>query len=178
MTDIPDLNNGRVSLREYIEAILHEQDRALIQLAASQERALQALAAQQAREVFTLAESTEREVQTLAAAHAREVQELKANVLELARLHSEAHAREHNLSQTAVEKAEVNVNDRLAEMNKTFLARLDALASAGQLYRETMLDRVALIEKKDANLDGRFWALGVGLAILVVVINIAMKFLG
>jgi hypothetical protein len=187
MAETPDA----VSLREYIEAILHEQDRALQALAASQERALQVLATNNAREVATLAESTEREVKTLAAAHAREVAELKANVNELARLHSEAHAREHGLTQTAVEKAEQSLGVRLEGMNEL---RAQITGERGTYVTRDMLEaklggldgkvegalsgvgrRLGDLENKQANLDGRFLVLGGVLAFGLVVVEFVAR---
>jgi hypothetical protein len=169
-----------VTLREYIEAILHEQD-----------RALQALAASTAREVAVLAEATEREVKTLAASHGREVAELKANVQELARLHSEAHAREHALTQTAVEKAEQSLGVRLEGMNElraqitgergTYVTRdmLEAKLSGidGKVDSGTagLAKRLGDLENKQANLDGRFLILGGVLAFALVVVEFVAR---
>ncbi len=149
-----------VSLREYIEAILHEKDRAL---------------------------------QALAATHGHEVQALKENVLELARIHDDAHAREHALTQTALEKAEQSLTIRLESMNElrsqiysergtyvtrdmleTKMAALDTqLDSLGVMVNR----RLGELENKQANLDGRFLILGGVLGVAIVLVQVAAHLL-
>jgi len=61
---------------------------------------------------------------------------------------------------------------------------LDATAKALEVrlhsmneFRAVYEDRIRAIEKHSANLDGRLWALGVGLTVLTLVINVALRFI-
>ena len=44
-------------------------------------------------------------------------------------------------------------------------------------FRAVYEDRIRAIEKHAANLDGRLWALGVGLTVLTLVINVALRYI-
>lgn len=73
-----------ISLRDYIERLFHEQEKAVQRVAESQERAVQQLAATQERATGALA----------------------ANSLREAEIHADAHRREHAQAQTAIDKSE------------------------------------------------------------------------
>lgn len=119
--------------------------------------------------------------------------------------HTLAHAREHTMNQEAILKAEqasqraleaalASVNERFSSVNE-FRATLSD-ASARFVTRDridvlertltTLIDdrtkenrrRIELLESGAANMAGRLWALGVGVALLVVVVNVALRFIG
>jgi chromosome segregation ATPase len=112
------------------------------------------------------------------------------------------HNREHQMIQDAVAKAEQSVNVRLEGMNElraqinsergSYLSRAEydakheALAHAVDALERSMIakidnaertlaSRIASLENAQANMAGRLWAVGVGLTIMVVVINVALK---
>ena len=66
-----------------------------------------------------------------------------------------------------IEKALV---ERIAASDKTITDRLTISDRATN-------ERLNLLERGSANLSGRLWALGVGIGLLVVAVNVALKFM-
>lgn len=97
------------------------------------------------------------------------------------------HERLHEQDSEAINKAETSINRRLEEMNAL---RLQITQERGEFLTREMYDRehrtlsestdsrLKALENKDSNMTGRFWALGVGLGVLVVLVNVAMKLFG
>lgn len=102
-----------------------------------------------------------------------------------------AHRREHILSDKALEMASVALHSRLEEMNKfrdqlreqaaTFIPRelfdekIDALTKADHTTNVDINRRLVLIELGASNMQGRLWALGVGITIFSTVLVIALN---
>jgi hypothetical protein len=96
-----------------------------------------------------------------------------------------------NAMREARDKAEAGVNARLERMNEfrqqldrqatTFAtvaemnSRLDRMLESIRLVERGLADRVDTLEKFKDNYEGRFWALGVGLSALVVVLSILAR---
>lgn len=115
--------------------------------------------------------------------------------------HQRIQAREMEADQKSVERTRQEMERRLSEMNE-FRAQLSTERSAyvtrdildarlsGLLERieqnpvanrgkiELLQGRVEQLERDRANLQGRFYSLGVGLSILVLVINWALRMSG
>lgn len=81
-------------------------------------------------------------------------------------------------------------NDRALEEQKKSLAEYKTTANEfrgslndqGQRFATRVeagqaLDRIDKLEKANDNMQGRLWALGAGIAIVVVVINVILRFL-
>lgn len=81
-------------------------------------------------------------------------------------------------------RAEV-VSDRGLLVRREFLdATLESMEKALEARRvsdkaalERLAEDIRSIQKADANLQGRLWALGVGLTIVVVVVNVVIRFI-
>lgn len=90
----------------------------------------------------------------------------------------EAHMREHEQSNVAIDTARNEVNRRLAEMNELraqinvergeYLSRHEYEAK-----HDALIERINSMERSRANLEGRFWAIGAA----VVVIQLVIRFL-
>jgi hypothetical protein len=133
----------------------------------------------------------QRALELLAEANAREVALLKENVERIAVLHAEAHAREHALTQTALEKAERAMEHRLEGLNEfrgqlrdqaaTFASRdlvdsrLATLSIRQDEATERIEARLKLLEHNSANLQGRLWSMGAGVALLMTVLTLALR---
>lgn len=118
-------------------------------------------------------------------------QDLRA-LRELLDERDKAHAREHGMLREAIEKAEQGVNLRLEGMNElraqinaergsylttsTYDAKHEALTQKLDQAERTLAGRIATLEQQSANTSGRFWALGVGLTLMVIAINVALHF--
>jgi hypothetical protein len=125
---------------------------------------------------------------------------LREAAAELAAAHQTAHEREHEMSTLAVTKANDVLEARLAAMNQfreqlrdqaaTFVRRdlmdsainsVEALIVGLGTQIETKIkqnsDRIALLERKEANMAGRLTALGIGVTFVVIAINIILRFL-
>ena len=171
-----------VSLRDWMTERFAAQQRAVEQLALTQQRAVEALA-----------ESQDKAVKALADTSARETALLKDQVERIATLHADAHGREHKLNQDAIAKAEQAMEQRwegankfreqLTEQAATFVRRdmLDTqLASLNARYEQEfkiLNQRLMALEHNSATLQGRFWALGIGVGLLVVALNLASRWL-
>jgi hypothetical protein len=92
----------------------------------------------------------------------------------------------------AIEKAEAAVNVRLEGMNElrsqinaergaylsvsTYEAKHETLVEKVDAIDDALTARLNRLENQSANLSGRFWALGVGLTLVVIAINVALHF--
>ena len=103
---------------------------------------------------------------------------------------------EHNVvQQREILQAKETVHDtrqemdrRLLEMNEfrqqltneraTYVTRdmLDARLQAVESRQEAANEIVSSIERKLANQEGRFWAMGVAFSVAVIILNIALRF--
>jgi chromosome segregation ATPase len=65
----------------------------------------------------------------------------------------------------------------LVELNAKFM---DATSQIGAVMAtiSAAVKRIEVIEQKNSNMDGRYWALGVGLTFMVFAINAAFHFIG
>jgi hypothetical protein len=104
-----------------------------------------------------------------------------------------AHEHEHAMLREAVMKAEIAVNTRLEGMNElrtqinrergayltteTYEAKHEALIQKVEGQGAALNARLSTLENQAANVSGRFWALGVGLTLVVIAINVALHFL-
>ena len=87
------------------------------------------------------------------------------------------HKAAQDLAQQTVQTTADALKDKLAEMNQFRLQLERERALYVQAKDLTPLsERVRAIEDHKANLDGRFWALGVGLTILTTLMNLALRF--
>ena len=102
-------------------------------------------------------------------------------------VHQDAHHREHLEYRERIETATVALDKRLDQMNE-FRAQL---TEERALYvRRDMLDefriasakvtdanaaRIRDLETAKSNLEGRFWAFGLGLGALVVIVNVVIS---
>lgn len=104
-------------------------------------------------------------------------------------LHWFAHGREHELLAQQVITTEKALDIRLESMNAfrqqisdqahTFVAR-DSLDSREQLIKDDagrLDDRLGKIERWQAAVDAKFWALGVGFSIFVVALNLITRYI-
>lgn len=93
-----------------------------------------------------------------------------------------AHDREHAMLRDALGKAEGAVNQRLEGMNE-LRAQINAergaylSTSTYEAKHEVLVEKINRLEQQGANTSGRFWALGVGLTLIVITINVALHFL-
>lgn len=133
------------------------------------------------------------QVDTTAAVIRREFDGKAAEILEMARLHAEAHKREHYHGDVAVQKAYETMDKRLEGMNEFRDQLRDQAATfARRDYVDTVIagvtatlearsksnsDRIDTLERKEANLAGRFTAMGIGVALVVIIINVILRFL-
>jgi hypothetical protein len=88
----------------------------------------------------------------------------------------------HALGQLAVDKAEALMNHRLEAMNEFRAALSDQSGRflAMDTYdakHEVLSNRIGQLEKTMANLEGRLWAIGAGMTVINVAINLAAFFL-
>lgn len=136
----------------------------------------------------------QRALEMLADTQIRETRVLKDQVEKIADLHADAHAREHLLTQEALDKAEEAMERRIAGLNEfrqqlsdqasTFVRRDmvdEKLAASAERYErefKSLSDRVYQLERASANLSGRMWALGVGVSLLVVFIQFVQRIWG
>ena len=94
----------------------------------------------------------------------------------------DAHRREHALYRLALEKAETALTLRLEAMNEV-RRQLDRQAAqfvplpTYEARQEALQARISGLERQTANWAGRFWSLGVGLSILVVLLNVVLRLL-
>lgn len=134
----------------------------------------------------------------------REMDKRDAQDVILAEAHATAHAREHAMTEAALTKAEVAVDKRLEQMNEfrgalsdlsmrmatremleTNLGALHDKVSAVQSNLSQRLDtahegldkRIRILETANANLSGRLTAMGIGIGLVVIVVNIGLRFL-
>jgi preprotein translocase subunit SecF len=116
-----------------------------------------------------------------------------------------AHAREHALMAEALTKTEQaneralraatdSLNKRFDAVNEFRATLADASARFATRDRLDVLERtltalvedrskenrrrIELLEHAASNMAGRLWALGVGVALLIVVVNVALRFVG
>lgn len=86
------------------------------------------------------------------------------------RVLAEANQRALDLAAASVRAHDVLTNqfrEQLTEERATYMTRKD-LAPVEQ--------RVTILEHAQSNLDGRFWALGIGVSLLTLVLNVALRF--
>ena len=115
-----------------------------------------------------------------------------------------AHEREHELLERSVKDTKDNLDSRLEGMNlfreqlreqaatfaraDTIQGKIDAMAERMEKLEGALLSRMeananesnrrlTVLERAGANLEGRMWALGVGITLVVVVVNIALRFI-
>jgi hypothetical protein len=71
------------------------------------------------------------------------------------------------------------VRDQLREQAATLVAResFDVTMRASSERMDRMLDRIILLEKEAANIQGRFWALGVAFAVISVFVQLLARYL-
>jgi hypothetical protein len=80
----------------------------------------------------------------------------------------------------SVRVARGEMERRLAEMNEfraqILMERKDFMSTKEyDVKHEFLRARIEKLEQSKSNLDGRFWALGTGLGILTVVVNIIIR---
>jgi hypothetical protein len=103
-----------------------------------------------------------------------------------------AHEREHVALQRAVDTAVGTLDARLSEMNQfraqiqeergEFLSKTEYESRHREL--ETKLEagqhangkRISDLELAKSNMDGRMWAIGAGVTVLTIVVNMAFRF--
>ena len=115
-----------------------------------------------------------------------------------------AHEREHELLERSVKDTKDNLDSRLESMNlfreqlreqaatfaraDTIQGKIDAMAERMEKLEGALLSRIeananesnrrlTVLERAGANLEGRMWALGVGITLVVVVVNIVLRFI-
>lgn len=66
-----------------------------------------------------------------------------------------------------------SLKERLVSLERTSVERFSAKEVVDGIDK-----RLDVIEKANANFQGRLWAMGVGISAVVIMINIAIKFLG
>lgn len=134
-----------------------------------------------------------RALELRAETNTREVNLLKDNVERIAMLHADAHAREHELTTIALEKAERAMEHRLENVNEfrgqlrdqaaTFASRdlmderLGVITTRIEREVESIDARLKVLEHNAANMSGRLWSMGVGVGLLIIVINLAFRWL-
>ena len=103
--------------------------------------------------------------------------------------HSLVQQREILQSKETVHDTRNEIDRRLREMNEfrqqltneraTYVTRdmLDARLHTFESKQDSTNDIVASIERKMANQEGRFWAMGVALSVAVIILNIALRFI-
>jgi chromosome segregation ATPase len=113
---------------------------------------------------------------------------LREAASELAAAHQSAHEREHEMNTLAVTKAQEVMENRLASMDQfreqlrdqagTFVRRdlMDSEISVVEAKVRQNADRISALERKEANLAGRFTALGIGIGLVVIVVNVLLRF--
>ena len=86
------------------------------------------------------------------------------------------------MSDDSVGKAQVAMERRLESMNE-FRAQLnkqtETFATKEMLYAkiDALEKSIAELQKSKSNLDGRFWAIGAGLALVFTLVNVALRFI-
>lgn len=194
--------DDEISLRQWMDERFDAQQRAVEQLAVSHHREVEALALSTKTAVDALAKSAAQETALLATqveriaalhaeAHARE-HALTGDALDKAAVSMEKRLESMN-----------EFRDQLREQASTFVRRdmmdqriaaiisraeQDMRAITERIDRETLAvhvritdlttsfdTRIKVIENLNSNMNGRFWALGVGLGLLVVVMNFIFK---
>ena len=129
-----------------------------------------------------------RALEALARTCDKDARLLKEHTDDMARVHNEAHAREHGQNQQAIDKAEKSMDERLGALTKLVEAEFKSLAARSerdasllrdqtQTLKDTMDSRLKLLEATNANLSGRLWALGVGVTFVIVAINVILRFM-
>lgn len=123
----------------------------------------------------------------------RLIDSLVASSQQLDRAHSEAHTREHVMNDQAIVKAYETMEKRLESMNEfrdqlrdqaaTFVRRevldtaMTGLTQRIEKSEDVFENRIARLELANANMTGRLTALGIAMGIIVVVVNVALRFL-
>lgn len=107
---------------------------------------------------------------------------------QLAIVHAEAHKREHAMLQTAIDKSDESMNRRLEGMNEfrdslrdqaarfATIVQLDERTAHLMSKVDASNTRIEHLEKVNANLEGRMWAIGVGFTLLTIMISLVLKF--
>ena len=115
-----------------------------------------------------------------------------------------AHPREHELLERSGQDTKQKLDNRMVGMNlfreqlreqaatfaraDTIQGKIDAMAERMEKLEGALLSRMeananesnrrlTVLERAGANLEGRMWALGVGITLVVVVVNIALRFI-
>jgi hypothetical protein len=98
-----------------------------------------------------------------------------------------SHALVHLQEQRARELAFTEINRRLDEMNNlrfqiekergTYLQR-DMYDREHRALGDAVDARLKILENKNSNLDGRMWAVGAAIGVIVLIINVAMHYWG
>ena len=93
----------------------------------------------------------------------------------------------HKAESHALEIAKNDINRRLDEMNEL---RKQITSERGEFLRREIYDRehaslreamdlrIKALENTKANLEGRLWAIGAGISILVVGLELLLRYLG
>lgn len=109
-----------------------------------------------------------------------------------------AHEEKHAMEYRAIILARVALDKRLEEMNELrkqidhergkYLPRdlydkehdafRDSIYTKFDSLRETLSSRVSLLENSKSNLEGRMWAIGAMISLIVIVVNLALHFWG
>ena len=91
------------------------------------------------------------------------------------------HAAQREAVERALAEAEVTLNRRLGEMNEFRKQIQDERGTYVhkdnlQMHVDASDERIRKLEDMSSNYQGRFWSLGIGLALLTALLNIAFHF--
>jgi hypothetical protein len=86
-------------------------------------------------------------------------------------------------AETATEKRFEGQNEfrqQLSDQTATFITRreLETMRESWDERSNRVTDEVHELQRIGANMQGRLWALGAGVSVVVIVINVAIRFLG
>lgn len=104
----------------------------------------------------------------------------------------EAHKNEHKLLASAIDRAGQDIDRRLEEMNQfraqiqeergEFLTKMEYESRHRELEirlsttKDGQDKRIGALELAKSNMDGRIWALGAGITILTVMVNMFFRY--
>lgn len=102
---------------------------------------------------------------------------LREYVERIIRDHERAQQAQYEAAQKTVDVTAAALHEKLQEMN-AFRMQLERERATYVQWKmlDPLVERVRMLEDRSSNLDGRFWALGVGLTILTTLLSLGLRF--